>query len=130
MPQVQNGGCERAIFFAHACMKETHQQIGILFAPTAERVIEAIDTIEIGAPDREIARPRALPLLRAQLAERTERQAQHGCQAIETTTEPLNEPRAKRPLLGLQTVAQSLLRQRWRQQRAIAGDEPPLLCER
>ena len=58
MPQMQHAGREGAVLAPHAGVQQPDQQIGILLAPAAEARIEAIDAVEIGAPDREIARPR------------------------------------------------------------------------
>ena len=66
MPQMQHAGREGAVLAPHAGMQQPDQQIGILLAPAAEARVEAIDPVEIGAPDREIAGARAFPGLRPQ----------------------------------------------------------------
>ena len=45
MPQVQHAGRISAVLSPHPGMQQPDQQIGILFAPTAETRIEAIDAL-------------------------------------------------------------------------------------
>ena len=65
MPQMQHAGGEIAVLAAHAGAHEPDQQIGILQPPAAIGRVEAVDPVEIAAPDREIARARAAPGARA-----------------------------------------------------------------
>ena len=104
MPQMQHAGGAGAVLPPHAGMQQPHQQVGILLAPAAEARVEAIHRVEVGAPHREIARPRALPLPRAQLAQRAERQPQHRREAVEAAVAPPPQPFAKPPALRLKPI--------------------------
>ena len=74
VPEMQDAGGERAVLAAHAGMQQAHDDIGIFLAPAAVVGVEAVDTVEIGPPDREIAGARAAPGALPQPAQRSERQ--------------------------------------------------------
>ena len=72
MPEVQHAGREPAVLALDAGAQQTDQQIGILEPPADIAGVEAIDPIEVGAPDRQVAGSRAPPILRTNLSHRSE----------------------------------------------------------
>ncbi len=117
-------GCRR-------CNSRTTRS-GILLAPAAEDRVEAVDAVEIGAPDREIAGARALPLLRRSSAA-TGRAAgcSTGARRLSPPREALADPVRPRSTAPAPSFSRQHLRgQPLGQQHAIAGDEPAGLGER
>src|SRR6266508_6680892 len=104
MPKMDDAGREAAVLAAHARMQQADQQIGILATPAAEARIEAVDPVEIGPPDREIAGTRAQPCPRLQLAQRTERQPQHGGEPIDAAACASADPFGEAPFLRPQAL--------------------------
>src|SRR5215467_1858849 len=129
MPQMQHAGREAAVLAQHAGADHADEDVGVLAAPTAERRIEAVDLVEIGAPERHVAAARATPAARAEIAQIAERQAEQRLQPVDPAPGALGDPAGKAPLLGLEAVVQDALRQFARQQNPIAGDEPAGLGE-
>ena len=129
MPQVQHARRIGAVLAADASVQEPHQQIGVLLAPAAEACIEAVDAIEVGAPDREIAGARALPGPWPELAQRTERQLQHRREPIESALHSRADPVRQSEDFDLGALAQHRFGHALRQERAVAGDKPATLGE-
>ena len=105
-------------------MQQAHDDVGILLAPAAVVGVEAVDAVEIGAPDREIAGARAAPGASAQPAQRPERQMQQRRQPVDAAAQafaPANAPKLQ--LSGVSFSRSTLRRQFRRQQNAVAGDE-------
>src|SRR6187200_2235934 len=97
MPQMQHAGGVAAILATHAGAKQANHQVGILAAPPAEVCVEAIDTIEISAPDSEIAAAGAGPVRRTQLAQRPDWKSQHRSQTVKAAVQPLRQPGCQPP---------------------------------
>ena len=76
VPQMQHAGRKHAVLAPHAGVQQARDEIGIFFAPAAVVGVEAVDPIEVGAPDRKIAGARALPGVLPEPAQRPERQSQ------------------------------------------------------
>ncbi|HET7020330.1 MAG TPA: hypothetical protein VFI58_06415, partial [Xanthobacteraceae bacterium] len=64
LPEMNDAGRETSVLAAQAATQQSDQQIGIFTSPAGEAGIEAVDPLEIGTPNREVARARAAPLLR------------------------------------------------------------------
>src|ERR1700688_1889933 len=73
MPKMQYADREHAVLAADTGTQQAYQEIGILFAPAAVIGVEAVDPIEVGAPDRKIAGARAAPGLLSEPAQGPER---------------------------------------------------------
>src|SRR5262245_2277392 len=67
MPEMNDAGGETSVLAAQAATQQPDQQIGIFTSPAGEAGIEAVDPLEIGTPNREVAGARATPLPRPQL---------------------------------------------------------------
>ena len=102
---MQHTGREHTILAAHPSMKQTDEKIRIFSAPAAIGGIEAVDAVKIGSPNAQIARARAAPGAPPESAQRTERQAQDGKQAIDASAQALVEPGPERPMFGLELLA-------------------------
>src|SRR5262245_26103896 len=127
VPQMDDAGGEAPVLAPQAAMQQTDQQIGILAAPAAEAGVEAVDPLEIGTPDGEIARARASPSPRLELAQRPERQSQHAGQPIDAATPTLADPPGQVPCLRPQVLAQHRCGEARREQYPVAGHEPSAL---
>src|SRR5262249_45346438 len=55
VPQVNDPGGEAPVLATQAAAQQADEQVGILAPPAAETGIEAVDALEVGTPDREIA---------------------------------------------------------------------------
>ncbi len=88
MPQMDDPGGETAVLAPHAGAQQPDQEIGVLTAPAVEVRVEAVNRIEVAAPDREIARAGALPFVRFTLAQRTERQVEQRGQPVDAAIAP------------------------------------------
>ena len=55
MPEMDHTGGKYAVLPADAGVKKPGDNVGVFFSPAAIVRIEAVDTIEIGPPDGEIA---------------------------------------------------------------------------
>src|SRR5271163_4352093 len=130
MPQMQYAGGETPVLAAHAGVQEPDHKIGIFQTPASIGAIEAVDTVEIAARDREIASLRTLPALPVELAQRTERQPQRRQQPIDAAARAPTQQRGKIPLLRRQPPGQHDIGQLARQQDAVSGHEPSRLRER
>ena len=126
---MQHAGREHAVLAPHAGVQQAHDDVGILLAPAAVIGVEAVDPLEIGAPDREVAGARAAPAPAAQAPQRAERQMPERRQAVDAAARALRQPLRQAPALGREFFAQHARGQRGRQQHAVAGDEPARLGE-
>src|SRR5262245_8639937 len=127
VPQMDDTGGEAPVLTPQAAMQQADQQIGILAAPATEAGVEAVDPIEVGAPDGEIAGARAAPSPRLELAQRPERQPQHAGQPIDVATPALADPPGQAPRLRPQILAQHRCGEPRREQHPVAGHEPSAL---
>ena len=66
---MDHTGGKYAVLPADARVKKPGDNIGVFFSPAPIVRIEAVDTIEIGSPDGEIAGARALPGVFSEFAE-------------------------------------------------------------
>ena len=105
-------------------MQQAGDNVGILLTPAAVIGVKAVDTVEVAAPDREIAGSRALPGVAAQPAQRSERQVQQRRQSVDAAAQPLNHPSVKAPGFRRQSVPQYFGGECRGQENAVAGHEP------
>src|SRR5438046_2383796 len=87
VPQVDDAGGEASILATQPAAQQANEQVGILPAPAVEAGIEAVDALEVGAPDRKIAGARAAPPPRLEPAQRSEREPQHAHQSIDVAAQ-------------------------------------------
>ena len=110
-----------------AGMQQANQQIQVLAAPSAETGVEAIDPINIRAPDRKIAGTRAPPMSSPELSQGSERQPQHARKPVDATALAVAQPAGEVPRFRVQPLAQHGSGQCRRKEHAVPGDEPSRL---
>src|ERR1044071_559646 len=88
---------EYSVLAAHASVQQANEDVGVFLAPAAVVGIEAVDTVEVAAPNREIARSRTFPRLLPQLAQRAERQREDGREPVDAAGQTRAEPLRKAP---------------------------------
>src|SRR5215510_973379 len=83
VPEMDDPGRKAAILTAQATPQQSDQQVGIFAPPAGIGGIEAVDPLQIAAPNPKVTRARAAPLSSPQPAQRPERQSQQRCQSID-----------------------------------------------
>src|SRR5262245_26980215 len=129
MPEMNHAGGETSVLATQAAPQQPDQQIRIFTPPAGEAGIEAVDPLEIRAPNREVAGARTAPLSRPQLAQRSERQSQQCRQPIDSAAQAVPAPAPRAPRLRSQLLAQHGIGKGRREQYAVSGDEPSGLGE-
>jgi hypothetical protein len=88
---MQHSSRKQSILAAQPGVKQARQQIGILAPPACEPRVEAIDPVEIAAPDRKIARTRAAQDVSTDLTQGPKGQPQHRSQSVEIARQALTD---------------------------------------
>src|SRR6476661_1223243 len=102
MPGVKGPGGRAPILAAWSAMRQGNQQIRVLAASSAETGVETIDPIDIGAPDRKIAGPRAPPMSSPELSQGSERQPQHARKPVDAAALAVPQPAGEIPRFWVQ----------------------------
>src|SRR5262245_47493731 len=124
MPEMEYAGREAAVLAVDARAQQADQEIGILKAPPDIVAVEAVHAIQIRAPDREVARSCAPPILWTDFAYRSEPRLQQGRKPIDVATKARAARFHEGPELRFERLAQDPVGQPLRHQHAVADDKP------
>ena len=134
VPQVQHAGGEASVLAANAGTDQADENVGILAAPSGEGGVEAVDGLEVAAPERHVAAvARRATRVARRLRNGSERQREQRREPVEVAACAQRKmcERPERLRLGPCRArrGERLRRQTLRHQDAVAGDEPAGLGE-